>query len=123
MPILSMRDDIVSSDALDYSSLQVGTFVKAVIEEVITERKCIVLRVNEFVKGFLYLDHMSDHPLKTLPPKFTQVGKSIKVRVFSVDQRTVEFTKKESLMKEKCPVFNSYDDVKKGDKIISVIVD
>jgi ribosomal protein S1 len=34
----------------------------------------------------------------------------------------MEFTKKDSLFKAETPVFNSYKDVKKGDKIVNVIV-
>lgn len=65
------------------------------------------MKVNEFVKGRLYLEHMADLPLKIMPPKFTAVGKQIKVRVFSIDKKTryVEFTKKESLFKDKAPVY------------------
>jgi ribosomal protein S1 len=50
---------------------------------------------------------MADLPLKTIPPKMTQVGKEIKVRVFSIDKKTryIEFTKKESMFKEKTPVY------------------
>jgi len=43
--------------------------------------------------------------LKVVPPKFAQTGKEIKVRVFSVEGRHVEFTKKDSLMKENIPVY------------------
>ena len=50
---------------------------------------------------------MSDLPLKTLPPKLVQVGKEIKVRIFYIDYKTryIEFTKKETLFKEKTPVY------------------
>lgn len=53
---------------------------------------------------------MADFPLKTMPPKFTTVGKEIKVRVFNVDVegRYIEFTKKDTLMNQKTPVYQSY---------------
>ena len=59
------------------------------------------------MKGRLYLEHMADFPLKTMPPKFTKIGKEIKARVFNVDTegRYIEFTKKDTLMKEKTPVY------------------
>jgi hypothetical protein len=49
---------------------------------------------------------MSELPIKAIPPKLREVDKEIKVRVFSVDpiSRKITFTKKDSLMKEKCPV-------------------
>ena len=67
---------------------------------------------------------MGDNHLKQMPPKFLEVGKEIKVRVLGVkvDKRYIEFTKKDSLMKEDAAVFQSYKEVKKGDKIVSVIV-
>ena len=89
-----------------------------------TENKYIVMRVNDFVKGRLYLEHMADLPLKVIPPKLAAVGKEIKVRVFSIDHKTryIEFTKKDTLFKEKTPVYQSYKDANKGDKIVGVVV-
>jgi hypothetical protein len=51
------------------------------------------------------MEHMSELPIKTVHPKFKELDKEIKVRVFSVDpvNRKITFTKKDSLMKEKCP--------------------
>ena len=82
-------------------------YVSAIIEEVNEAKKYISLTINEFVKGRLYLEHMADFPLKTMPPKLMKVGKEIKVRVFNVDVegRYIEFTKKDTLMKEKTPIF------------------
>jgi ribosomal protein S1 len=50
---------------------------------------------------------MGDNHLKQMPPKFLEVGKEIKVRVLGVkvDKRYIEFTKKDSLMKEDAAVF------------------
>ena len=112
---MSMRDDIIGTVALNYDSLQCGQYLTATIEEVVPEDKYIVMKVNEFVKGRLYLEHMADLPLKVLPPKLTKIGKEIKVRVFSIDYKTryVEFTKKETLFKEK---------TLKGSKIVGVVV-
>ena len=59
-----------------------------------------------------------------MPPKFLEVGKEIRVRVLSVkaSKRSLEFTKKDSLMKDDAPVYQSYKDVKKGSKVMGVIV-
>lgn len=106
-PILSMRDDVVNTNAINYGSLECGAYVKAVVEEVNEQDKFITLRLNEFVKGRLYLEHMADFTIKTMPPKFTKIGKEIKVRVFNVDPKTrsLEFTKKDTLLKPKTPVY------------------
>lgn len=124
-PILSMREDIVNSSALNYQGIEVGMFVTGKIEEVNEADKYIILRLNEFVKGKLYLEHMADYPLKVMPPKFKTVGKDIKLRVFGVDpeDRTLEFTKKETLLKAKTPVYKSYREVSKGSKIVGMMVD
>ena len=83
------------------------------------------MKLNDFVKGRLYLEHMADLPLKTLPPKLTQVGKEIKVRIFYIDYKTryIDFTKKESLFRDKSPVYQSYREADKGAKIVGVVVD
>ena len=73
-----------------------------------------MLKLGDFVKGTLTLEHMAEHPLKVIPPKFTAVGKEIKVRVFSVSGRHVELTKKDSLMKDKVTVYSSLSDIRAG---------
>ena len=78
--------------------------------------------MNDFVKGVLTLEHMADHPLKVIPPKFLEVGKRIKVRVFNIDRRLVTFTKKDTLMKEKTPVYENVSEVKQGSKLVGVVV-
>jgi len=80
------------------------------------------LSLNDFVKGTLKLEHMSDFPSKTIPPKFATVGKQIKVRVFSVDERKVLFTKKDTLMKHDVQLFKNLKSVRKGDLIQGLIV-
>lgn len=67
---------------------------------------------------------MSDYPVKVIPPKFKQLNKQIKVRVFNLDpeERELEFTKKETLMSQKTPVFKSYKEVQKGQKLVGVAV-
>ena len=83
MPILSMLPAVVQSGkALDYKTLTVGEFHTAVIESVNEAKKSVTLKLGDFVRGTLPLEHMADHPLKVIPPKFTQVGKEIKVRIF-----------------------------------------
>jgi len=119
---VTMKSQIVNTVAMDYSSLEVGQFVNAQIDSVNEVRKIVNLSLNDFVKGQLRLEHMADFPIKTIPPKFTQTGKAIKVRVFQIDERAVTFTKKESLMKHDVPMYASQKAVKKGDKIIGVAV-
>lgn len=87
-------------------------------------KQFVTLSVNDYVKGNLHIEHMGENHLKQMPPKFQELGKEIKVRVLGVrvDKRYVEFTKKDSLMKEDAPVFQSYKELKKGDKIVSAIV-
>jgi ribosomal protein S1 len=74
------------------------------------------------VKGTLSLEHMADHKLKQIPPKFTQTEKQIKVRVFDIENRNVVFTKKEFLMKHDVHLFDSIRQVKKADEVYGVIV-
>jgi ribosomal protein S1 len=109
-PILSMREDIVGTSVLNYDQITCGMYLNPVIEEVNTKDRYITLKVNDFVKGRLFLEHMADLPLKVLPPKLIQIGKEIKVRVFSIDYKTryIEFTKKDTFFKEKTPVYQSY---------------
>lgn len=82
---VTMRSNIVNTVALDYGSLEVGQFVNAMIESVTKTQ--VKLSLNEFVKGVLKMEHMADYPIKQIPPKFTQTGKQIKVRVFALDER------------------------------------
>lgn len=98
--------------------------MKAKIAKVDPATRSVVLKVNDFVQGTLFLEHMADQPLKTMPPKFTEVGKELNLRVLHVDAptRLIEFTKKDSLMKEDCPVYKTHRDIKNGDKVVGVVV-
>lgn len=102
-----MREDIIGTSVLNYDQITCGMYLNPIIEEVNAKDHYITLKVNDFVKGRLYMEHMADLPLKVLPPKLTQIGKEIKVRVFSIDYKTryIEFTKKDYLFKEKVPVY------------------
>lgn len=124
LPIVSLKKSILDTLSLNYAMIQVGQYVKAKIEKVNTDKMFVTLAVNEFVKGNLHLEQMADNPIKVMPPKFTEVGKEINVRVWSVNpsKRTMEFTKKDALMKDDIPVFKSYKEVKKGDKVHCVVV-
>jgi hypothetical protein len=96
--------------------------VNATIVSVNELKKIVTLSLNDFVKGELRLEHMADYPVKVIPPKFTQTGKQIKVRVFSLDERSLVFTKKDSLMKHDVQIFKSLKSVVKGDKVYGVVV-
>jgi len=123
--ILSMLPSVVESESLSYKTLTVGAFHKATIESIHSENPAnrrVILKIGNFVKGVLPLEHMADHPLKVIPPKFTQIGKTIKVRVFGIQGRHVELTKKDSLMKEGVLVATSLNDVRQGMTIHGVVV-
>jgi ribosomal protein S1 len=98
-----LKDPLIKSPYLDYNSVKVGQTLLATIIEVNEKDKFIKLSLNDFVKGKLHLEHMSDYPLKVIPPKFRETGKTIKVRVWNVeaDKRSIEFTKKETFIKDK----------------------
>ena len=124
LPILSLRENVLKGDTLNYQMITPGQYLSAKIEKVNAEKKFVALSINDFVKGNLHIEHMADTAIKVMPPKYQEIGKEIKVRVLSVNssKRLIEFTKKDSLMKEDCPVYKSYKDVKKGDKVYCVIV-
>lgn len=72
---------------------------------------------------------MADNPLKVIPPKLAKIGKSIKVRVFSVNpngrkEKDLVLTKKDTFLKDegKIKIWNNPEDLKKGDKVIGVAV-
>ena len=65
--------------------VQAGAYFDAAIEKVNEDKKYITLRVNKFIKGNLHLECMADMPLKQIPPKYTEIGKKIRVRVLSVN--------------------------------------
>jgi ribosomal protein S1 len=106
-PIVSIRPSLLGTDALNYSTIEAGQYFSAMIEKVNLEKKFITLAVNSYVKGNLHIEHMADNNIKQMPPKFLEVGKEIKVRVFNVkaSKRFIEFTKKDSLMKGDVPIF------------------
>jgi ribosomal protein S1 len=117
-----MKEEVLTASVLNYDSVNVGDNTYATIESVNAVTKSVHLKISEFVKGVLTLEHMADHPLKVIPPKLTQIGKQIKVRVFAIDNRTILFTKKDTLMKEKVPIYSNPASLGKGDKVYGVVV-
>lgn len=111
IPMVSMREDLLQTTALTYAALRPGQTVQAEVETVDEVAKKLVLRLNKFVRGVLPIEHISDNPLKVLPPKYAKEGKKITVRVFSVRNHgrkadDLAFTKKDSLMKESVEIFD-----------------
>lgn len=85
VPIISSKNSILTSKSLNYDMINPGDFFDAKIEKVDKEHMCVHLSINPFVKGKLNLEHMAESYLKVIPPKFTEVGKEIRVRVFNVN--------------------------------------
>lgn len=106
-PLLSIKKEVLGSENISYQHVKVGAYVEGTVEKVNEEQKYVTLRVNEFLKGNLHIEHMADTPLKHMPPKMAEVGRKIKVRVLSVNvsKRFIEFTKKDSFMKDDAPVY------------------
>jgi ribosomal protein S1 len=84
----------------------------------------VTIALSQYVKGRLYLEHMSEVPIKTIPPKLQKIGKEVTLRVWTVDaaEKRIEFTKKESLMKDSAKVYENIRQISKGDKVHGVIV-
>ena len=125
MPIISLRQEVTAPTAVNYQSIKVGqVFEAATISKVDAEGRFVELKVSEFVTGRLYLEHMAEQPCKLIPAKYQDLEKTIKVRVLGVnaEKRLLEFTKKDSLMRDDCPVHESHRDVKIGDEITGVVV-
>jgi ribosomal protein S1 len=124
VPVISAKEGAQGDKILNYHMVTPGMYLSATIQSVNASKGLIVLSVNDFIKGHLHIEHMADNPIKTMPPKLTEVGKTIQVRVLSVDQakRYIEFTKKDSFMKDSAQVYNSYKEVKNGDKVICNVV-
>ena len=66
-----MKEDVLGATAINYNSIKRGDFTFATIENVNELTKVITLKISEFVKGSLTLEHMANHPLKVMPPKLT----------------------------------------------------
>jgi thiol-disulfide isomerase/thioredoxin len=124
MPVLSYKDTVVKEENLNYHMIAPGAYLEVAIEKINEEHKYVTLRVNKFVRGNLHIENMADHPIKQMPPKLLEVGKKVRVRVLNVNvgKRFIEFTKKDSFMKDDAPVYQSYKEVKKGNKVICNVV-
>jgi ribosomal protein S1 len=66
-----MKEEVLTASVLNYDSVHVGDNTYATIESVNAVTKSVHLKISEFVKGVLTLEHMADHPLKVIPPKLT----------------------------------------------------
>lgn len=125
VPMISLKQEVTKPSAVNYQSVKVGqVFEEAIISKVDAEGRFVELKLSEFVTGRLYLEHMAEQPCKLIPAKYQELEKTIKVRVFNVnaEKRLLEFTKKDSLMRDDCPVHESHRDINIGDEITGVVV-
>jgi ribosomal protein S1 len=115
-PILSLKDSLLGQQVLNYHQIKAGQFLKAKVAKAHPEKGLVVLQVNDFIQGHLHLEHMADQPIRVIPPKLLEQGRETTVRVLKVNasERFIEFTKKDSLMKEDVPVVASFKEVKQG---------
>ena len=75
MPLISAQKGSQGESVLNYQMVTAGMYLTATIETVKPEKDLVILSVNDFIKGHLYIENMADTPLKTMPPKLTEVGK------------------------------------------------
>lgn len=68
--VVTLRDNLLKAECLNFHQIEVGQHLRAKIARVEPETGSVALRVNDFVQGRLQIEHMADHPLKTIPAKF-----------------------------------------------------
>jgi len=71
LAILTLKEDIVGAQAVDYSMLKIGDAVRANVVKVNHDQGIVTLALNEFIKGTLHLEQMGgDTKFKLIPSKF-----------------------------------------------------
>lgn len=120
----SSIESIVNKNLLSWEELKGGDIVKGEVKWIEGEKYAIV-KLNEYIEGRVYWEHMSDIPLKKIPKSFlTNVGKKMKFKILSVDpkKKVIELTLKDLLIRGKKRMPTSFDDVDHGKKFSGVIV-
>ena len=82
VPILTARANLVASEVINYATIKPGQYVTGKVHEVLKDKDCLKIKISDFVYGYLHLEHMGENPLKSIPPKFAEVGRELKLRVF-----------------------------------------
>lgn len=83
------------------------------------------VKLSEFVKGRVYWEHLSDIPFKKIPKSFeTNFGKWLKMRVLNINplKKILELTLKESIVKGKKKMLETFDNLEYGKKFTGHIV-
>lgn len=115
---------MINKNVLSWESLHGGDVIKG---EVIRQEgeNYVVVKINDFIEGRVYREHLSDIPLKKIPKSFaTNIGKKMKFRILFVnqEQKIVELTLKDLLIRNKKKMPLSFNEVEHGRKFTGVIV-
>ena len=122
--IASSLDAVIHKSLLSWTELKAGDVVWGEVKSLEGEKYAIV-KLNEFIEGWVYREHLSDIPLKKIPKSFsTNIGKKMKFRVLSVDaeKKVLELTLKDLLIRGKKKMPMNFDEVEHGKKFAGVIV-
>ena len=125
IPIVQPLTDTDTKPLVTWETVTGGMTVEGVIKEIIDE-EYVNIAVNEFISGRLYREHITDVPQKRISKKIkSSIGQKITLKVWKVVQhkRIIEFTAKETLLKEKIFMPTEYDDprVSTGIEITGVL--
>ena len=124
---LALMDSSKSDEIVTWQNIEAGQMVTGTVEKVVPsdpkKGPHVLLKINQFLGGILPLEHMADRPVAHVPEKIGQVGKVMKVRVFSVSKltKTLVLTKKKLFLKEQTPTIKSRSDAQPGQEVYGVL--
>lgn len=114
VPIVkALNDTPEETNLITWENINGGDLVKAEVLKIEGD-EYVTVKLNSFISGRVYKEHLSDIPLKKIPKSFsTNIGKRLKMKVLSIDKlnKTIELTLKELILKGKKKMPLNFDDV------------
>lgn len=125
IPIASALDEINKKSVLSWDTITAGDTVNVTIKDIVGD-EYVNVSINEFMNGRLYREHLTDIPQNKISKKIKgSIGEQLTVKVWNVikHKKIIEFTMKESIVKDKVFVPNDFDDprVSKGTEITGIM--
>jgi ribosomal protein S1 len=123
--LLSCRQSVLNALFMNYDELKIGQIVKCTVKNINAKNGGVSVKLSDFVTGFIPKTHTSDVPLsESMLPRKLKPGSELKCKIIQLnpEEKRCVLTAKQTLIKSKLPLIESFDQVRLGMETYGVVV-
>ena len=123
--LLSCRQSVLNALFMNYDELKIGQVVKCTVRSINAKNGGVSVKLSDFVTGFIPKTHTGDVPLsENMLPRKLKPGTELKCKIIQLnpEEKRCVLTAKQTLIKSKLPLIESFDQVRLGMETYGVVV-